>query len=68
MLKVNEGPVDRTIRVVLGIGLVTVGFLLTGITSIILWIFGAILIITGAIGFCGLYVLFGINTCPVNKR
>ncbi|HNZ28816.1 MAG TPA: DUF2892 domain-containing protein [Candidatus Goldiibacteriota bacterium] len=23
---------------------------------------------TGAIGFCGLYVLLGINTCPVNKK
>ncbi|HRQ45245.1 MAG TPA: DUF2892 domain-containing protein [Candidatus Goldiibacteriota bacterium] len=34
----------------------------------VLWAVGGISLITGAIGFCGLYVLLGINTCPVNKK
>ncbi len=68
MFKVNEGPVDRIIRSVLGTGLIITGFFFTGIISIVLWVSGAILLFTGITGFCGLYVLLGINTCPINKK
>ena len=68
MLKPNEGKTDRIVRVVFGIGLVAAGFLMTGPVAIVLWVLGAISLITGAIGFCGLYALLGINTCPINKK
>lgn len=68
MFKVNEGPLDRVIRIVLGIILITSGFFVSGILSIILWVIGAILLLTGITGFCGLYLLLGINTCPLNKK
>lgn len=68
MFKVNEGPVDRIVRVILGIGLVAGGFFVKGVFSIALWVVGGVLLLTGITGFCGLYVLFGINTCPVEKK
>ncbi|OPZ63446.1 MAG: hypothetical protein BWY84_00955 [Candidatus Aerophobetes bacterium ADurb.Bin490] len=68
MLKPNEGKADRIVRVVLGAGLIAGGFLTTGTVAIVLWAVGGISLITGAIGFCGLYALLGINTCPVNKK
>jgi hypothetical protein len=68
MFKVNEGPVDRIIRVILGIGFVAAGFFVSGVASVVLWIIGAISLLTGITGFCGLYVLLGINTCPLKKE
>ncbi len=63
-LLVNTGPVDRIIRMVLGVGLVVIALggsvaapLLVG-----LWVVAAIALVTGAIGFCPLYFLLGIST------
>ena len=69
MFQKNEGPVDRTIRVVAGILLIAVGLLLLGgleasVAGVVVAAFGLWLIVTGAIGFCPLYVPFGINTLP----
>ena len=67
MFQRNEGPVDRTIRIVLGVVLLLVGlWLLNGLGGaaggIIVAVIGAILLITGITGFCGLYRLLGIST------
>ena len=69
MFQKNEGPVDRTIRVVAGILLIAVGLLLLGgleasVAGVVVAAFGLWLIVTGAIGFCPLYVPLGINTLP----
>ncbi len=68
MFKVNEGPIDRIIRSIIGIVLIVSGFFVSGILAIILWVLGGISLLTGITGFCGLYVLLGINTCPINKK
>lgn len=65
----NEGPADRTIRVVAGIILIAVGLfpleaLEASIAGVVAAAFGLWLIVTGAIGVCPLYVPFGINTLP----
>lgn len=60
----NVGSVDRVVRIGLGGALIVVGVLQGGVW----WgaaAFGAVLIVTAAIGFCGLYTVFGINTCKV---
>ena len=67
MFQRNEGPVDRTVRIVLGVLLLLVGlWLLNGLGGaaggIIVAVIGAILLITGITGFCGLYRLLGIST------
>ena len=66
-MKPNEGKTDRIIRIILGVGLVAGGFFMSGWPAIVLWIAGGIALITGLTGFCGLYVLMGINTCKVQK-
>ena len=66
MLAVNEGPLDRGFRVVLGgillwLGLAS-GILESPISTLAIAV-GAIALLTGVTGFCGLYKVFGINTC-----
>jgi hypothetical protein len=69
MIQVNEGTVDRVIRVAVGVLLLVVSFLaLSGILQIVGYIAGGALLITGAVGFCGLYALFGVSTCPNPKK
>jgi len=64
MLKVNEANWDRIVRVVLGSVLLYLG--LGGVVSsalgIVLGIVGAILLLTGVVGFCPLYSVFKFGT------
>ena len=65
MFTVNEGTLDRAIRAVAGLILLALVFTaLSGILQIVAAVAGLILLATGAIGFCPLYALFGIRTCP----
>ena len=68
MLKQNESSTDRIIRVAVGIISLSMGlFLFTGIAQTIAYIIGAVTLITGIIGFCGLYALLGISTKQVKS-
>lgn len=58
----NEGNIDRAIRVVLG--LILVGLVFIGPQSVWGWV-GIVPLVTGLIGFCPLYKVFGLNTCPL---
>lgn len=65
-MAVNEGTMDRVIRVLLGAALLWLGMASTALSSPLdtgATVVGAVLLITGATGFCGLYKLLGINTC-----
>jgi hypothetical protein len=56
----NEHSTERVIRVVLGLGLLTLVFV--GPKSY--WcLIGAVPLLTGLIGSCPLYSVFGISTC-----
>jgi hypothetical protein len=60
-MKTNEGSVDRVLRIVAGLALI--GLAVTG--KVGLWGYiGAVPLLTGAIGWCPLYTVLGINTCP----
>ena len=61
----NEGTLDRTIRVILGLGLIALVFV--GPQSPFGWI-GVVPLATGLAGFCPLYRLLGLNTCPMQKK
>ena len=63
-LKVNEHPVERVARVVLGAALV--GLAATGTVGVWGYI-GLVPIVTGLAGTCPLYSVFGISTCPMPK-
>lgn len=63
-MKINEGTLDRAVRVVAGIVLLAL-VVLQVVSGAWLWIaaiVGAILLITGLVGFCPLYSLLKINT------
>ncbi len=63
-MKCNSGGIDRVLRVI--VGLVLVGLAATGTVGMWGWI-GVVPLLTGAIGFCPLYPLLGINTCSIKK-
>lgn len=68
-MKPNEGTTDRIVRLVLAAVLFLLAFTLAGGV----WVYvaaglGVVMLFTAAIGFCPLYALFGISTCPVPQR
>jgi hypothetical protein len=58
----NEGTVDRVIRVLAGIGLL-VFFFLGEAPLKYFGLIGAVPLLTGLLGYCPLYSLFGFKTC-----
>lgn len=63
-MKINVGGIDRIGRIV--VGLVLIALALTGTVGAWGWI-GVVPLLTGAVGFCPLYPLIGLNTCPMKK-
>lgn len=60
-MKTNEGTLDRALRVGLGVALLALVFV--GPRS--LWgLAGLVPLLTGLVGFCPLYRLLGVSTCP----
>ena len=63
-MKINEGVVDRSLRVVAGLALI--GLAVTGTIGVWGYI-GVIPLVTGAVGMCPVYSLLGINSCPATR-
>ena len=61
----NVGTVDRVIRVILGVVLLALVFV--GPQTAWGWI-GVIPLVTGLLGFCPAYKLFGLRTCPLSRN
>ncbi|MFO0989522.1 MAG: DUF2892 domain-containing protein [Alphaproteobacteria bacterium] len=59
----NMGSIDRVVRVVVGLALLSLLFVLDGGAR---WfgLIGVVPILTAAIGWCPAYLAFGISTCP----
>lgn len=59
-VKLNEGGIDRILRIVVGLAVLSLAF----VGPQTPWAYlGVIPLLTGIIGFCPLYALLGINTC-----
>jgi len=63
-MTVNEGTLDRVLRVVAG--LLLIGLAATHVIGVWGWI-GVVPLVAGAVGFCPLYSILGIRTCPMRK-
>lgn len=65
----NLGHSERAIRLVLGGILVTVGYLadLSMGAVIALYLVGAVILVSGIAGFCPVWQLLGITTCPAKQ-
>lgn len=60
----NAGGIDKILRIVVGIALIV----LTIMGVLPMWGYiGIVPLATGLMGWCPLYTVLGINTCPVNK-
>lgn len=62
----NVGGVERPIRIVVGILALGIGAFagLPPVGSGVALVVGTIALVTGALGVCPLWMLFGVNTCP----
>ena len=69
-MKKNVGKLDTIVRVLLAavIAVLYLSDIIAGTTSIILGIIALVLLVTGLIGWCGIYAIFGIKTCPKTKK
>lgn len=66
-MKLNIGPVDRYLRIAVGIGLLAMMLLLEGDAR---WwgLVGLVPLVTGLVGNCPLYSMLGIDSCPVGRQ
>ncbi len=64
LLAQNEGSLDRGIRVVVGLGILSQVFL--GLHTPWAYV-GLIPLVTGLVGSCPLYSVLGFSTCPMRS-
>jgi hypothetical protein len=57
----NEGTLDRTLRIAVGLGLLALAFI--GPKTPWAGALALVLLVTGLVGFCPVYRVFGIRTC-----
>jgi len=68
-MKVNVGSTDKIIRLLLAAVFAVLFFtgMVSGVLGYVLLALGAIFVLTSLIGFCPIYALVGLNTCPAKK-
>lgn len=65
LLPLNEHPIERGARVLLGLALISLVF----IGPKTPWGYlGIIPVVTGLLGSCPVYTLFGFSSCPLKAR
>lgn len=63
-MKNNVGGIDKILRIIVGIVLIALAA--TGSVGVWGWI-GVVPLLTGLLGWCPLYPLLGMSTCPLKK-
>jgi Inner membrane protein YgaP-like, transmembrane domain len=62
----NVGGIDRILRIVAGIAVLSLFFMLEGNARY--WaLLGLVPLLTGLFRFCPAYSLLGLNTCPMKR-
>jgi hypothetical protein len=62
----NVGGIDKVVRIVAGLALLSLVFVLEG-SSRWFGLIGLVPLATATLGWCPLYAPFGINTCPMKR-
>lgn len=66
-MKANVGGIDKGLRIVIGLAILSLLFILEGGAR--LWgLVGLVPLLTGLLGYCPAYSLFGLNTCPMERK
>lgn len=65
-METNVGKMDKVLRIALAVVMSVLYFTRTveGTLGTVLLILGGVFLLTALVGFCPLYALLGINTCP----
>ena len=66
-MKANEGIIDRVIRIAAGFLILSLFFVVDG-NARWLALIGFVPLLTGLLGYCPVYALFGISTCPMERK
>jgi hypothetical protein len=68
-IRQNVGTPDRAARIVIAavLAVAAVGGFVTGPLAILAAVAAAVMLVTGLTGFCPLYALFRVSTCPVRR-
>lgn len=63
------GNADKTVRILLALLAAYLYYagIVTGTLGIVLIVIAVVFVLTSLLGFCPLYTVLGINTCPVRK-
>ena len=66
-MSINVGSIDRVVRVMVGIAMLSAVFWLEGPVR---WfgLIGLVPLLTAAVGFCPLYTVLGVNTCGARRN
>jgi hypothetical protein len=65
MFAKNVGSIDRVLRIIVGLGLISMVFV--GPQTPWGWV-GVVPLLTAFISFCPLYTLIGVRTCPISHK
>ncbi len=64
LFRTNEHPVERVVRILIGLGLLSLVF----VGPQTWWgLIGIVPLLTGLLGNCPLYSVVGFSTCPLKK-
>jgi hypothetical protein len=66
-MNVNVGRTDQLIRIIVGVGVLSLLFFLKG-DARLLGLVGIVPLATGLVGYCPLYSLLGLSTCPSKTK
>jgi hypothetical protein len=69
IMKKNVGNIDKVIRVLAAVvfGVLYFTGTVTGTLGLVLLVLGVVFLATSAMGFCPIYAIVGMNTCPIKK-
>ena len=69
-MKKNMGNLDRTVRFVIAAALIALYYngTISGVLGIVLVVLAIVFFLTSFMGFCPLYLPFGIKTCKTKKE
>ncbi|MEY3398258.1 MAG: hypothetical protein RL220_852, partial [Bacteroidota bacterium] len=68
--KANMGSADKIIRIIIALifGVLYFTGTVSGTLGYVLLGLGGVFVLTSAIGFCPLYTILGVRTCPAPKK
>jgi hypothetical protein len=69
-MKKNMGNIDKGIRILIAVVVAVLFFtnVISGVLAYVLLGLSGVFVLTSLLGFCPLYTLVGLSTCPVKQQ